>query len=142
MNKKRVNMKIISLIQARMGSERLPGKTLFKIGNKTILEHVIDQAKLINTDGVMLLTSSEKEDDILVKKAINNGISYIRNDVVINRFVEVCKKYKPDWFIRICADSPFFSVELTNNMIEQIKIYNTEYDYMAYPDDIYPSKKI
>ena len=59
-------MKVISIIQARTTSTRLPNKALLEIYGKSLLERVIDQAlKIKNTDEVWVATSSHENDDLL-----------------------------------------------------------------------------
>ena len=59
-------MKTLAIIQARMSSNRLPGKVLMEIENKTLIERTIDAAKLAkNIDKIYVATSNDKSDDIL-----------------------------------------------------------------------------
>ena len=102
--------KIIGLIQARMGSKRLPGKMLMMLGKFTILEWVIKRSlksKLI--DDLILLTSDLRKDDILIKKAHQLGIKTFRGSEtnVLNRFASAANKFDCDIAVRICADNPF-----------------------------------
>ena len=55
---------IISIIQARMSSTRLPGKVLFPLGNSTILDEVVKRASLFSKH-VIVCTSTDKSDDEL-----------------------------------------------------------------------------
>ncbi len=132
-------MKIDAYIQGRMGSNRLPGKTALNIGDKTLLERVINRASLFNVRGVLVLTSPEKEDDTIESICKKNYIDCLRNDPVIDRFVQACEVYQPDWFIRVCADSPFLDVEYNNRLIKKVEEVGDKYDYIAYRDKKYPS---
>ena len=59
------------IIFARMSSSRLPGKMLKKIGNREILGHVIDRAKLIKTKAQLVVaTSNRKDDDVLADSTL------------------------------------------------------------------------
>ena len=79
-------MKIGAIIQARMGSTRLPGKIMKEIQGKTVLEHVIErtnQSKLI--DEIVIATTVHERDNIIVDKAMNCGVKVFRgseNDVL------------------------------------------------------------
>ena len=112
--------KIIGFIQARMGSKRLPGKMLMKLGNFTILEWVIkrvSKAKLI--DEVILLTSSLKKDDVIIKVANKLGIKTFRGSEinVLNRFSLAAKKFNCDVVVRICADNPLVDPQEIDRLI-------------------------
>lgn len=123
-------------IQARMGSTRLPGKMMLKLGEKTILEHVIDRVRQFKgVRNILLLTEGYKEDDCLFKIALEQDILNYSLATPIDRYVFACEKFKPNWFLRICGDSPFISVEMTNQMIDKI---NDFHDYIAY-EDYYPN---
>ena len=57
---------IVTIIQARMGSSRLPGKIMLKTCGKTFLEHVIDRTAQSKTlDKTVIVTSLNKDDDII-----------------------------------------------------------------------------
>ena len=133
-------MIIDAYIQARMESSRLPGKSNFKFGEKTTLEHTIGQVKkLKDIRKIVLLTSPNEADNVLEEVAIKNGIECDRCDPVIDRFINACKKNNPDWFIRVCADSIFMDVELNNTLIDCISGVGSSFDYIAYNDTKYPS---
>ena len=61
-----IKRRVVCIIQARMGSSRLPGKSMMKLGNKTLIEHVIKRAMQAHlVDKVVLATTKNDEDDIL-----------------------------------------------------------------------------
>ena len=122
--------KILGLIQARMGSKRLPGKMSMMLGKYTILEWVIkrsSKSKLI--DDLILLTSNLEKDDILIKQANELGIKTYRGSEtdVLNRFSSAANIFGCDIAVRICADNPFVdSIEIDR----LINFYlNNNYDY-------------
>ncbi|MEE9118164.1 MAG: glycosyltransferase family protein, partial [Calditrichia bacterium] len=102
---------IAGVIQARMGSSRLPGKSLSKIYNGlSLLEMVILRVmKARKLDMIILATSKENNCDPLVELADRMGIFTVRGSEmdVLSRFVDAIQIYKPDVVVRICADNPF-----------------------------------
>ena len=77
---------IVAIIQARMGSSRLPGKIMLKTCGKTFLEHVIDRViKSKTLDKVVVATSLNKNDDVIEDLCKKKNILYFRgseNDVL------------------------------------------------------------
>jgi spore coat polysaccharide biosynthesis protein SpsF len=103
-------MKAGALIQARMGSSRLPGKMLEKLGSLTLIEWVFERvARSSRADFACLLTSNEQENEDLVRMAEKYGFLVIQGDEnnVLSRFLTAAKKYPADHYLRICADNPF-----------------------------------
>ena len=132
MIKKKKKLKGVVFIQARMNSKRLPGKVLFKIYGKTILEHIIErllQSKKIKD--IYILTSKSKNDDPIVNLSIKKGFRYFRgshNDV-LSRFYEAAKLLDIDFVIRCNADNPFIDYSILDQMVEEFTIRN--YDYLS-----------
>lgn len=109
-------MKIVCIIQARMGSNRLPGKTLMRIKGKTIIEHVVSRVSKA-VDEVVVATSTSSKDNILAQYLENKNINCFRgseNDV-LERYYLAAKKYNADLIVRVCGDQPLvdpFSIEM------------------------------
>ncbi|PCJ99951.1 MAG: flagellin modification protein FlmC [Zetaproteobacteria bacterium] len=102
-------------IQARMSSNRLPGKVLMPFGGKPIIRHVVDAARL---DRAVVLTSLEPSDDPLVAYLKAEGITYFRGSLndVYGRFCDAINHYNLTWVMRICADSPLIPAHLLRAM--------------------------
>ena len=113
------------IIQARMGSSRLPGKTLMKVDQKnTILDYVINQlsySKLI--DKIIIATTDLPEDDIICELLISKKINFFRgsSENVLDRYFQCAKKYSIDIIIRITADNPLIDPMIIDMIIEQYK---------------------
>jgi len=102
-------MKAVGIIQARMGSQRLPGKSMMDIEGKPLLEHVIERVKLCKTlDIVVLAVTNKKEDIPLIELAKKHNVEHITGITgdVLDEFDKASKKYKADIVVRICADNP------------------------------------
>ena len=111
---------IIAIIQARMKSNRLPGKVLKKIDNETILEKIFNSLKKCkNINETIIATSKDNSDNKIVNVCKKKKIQYYRGDLqnVASRFYEILKIKKSDFFIRTCADSPFLDYRYINNFI-------------------------
>jgi len=117
-------MKIGFLITARLKSTRLPKKLLKKIGDKTIIEHVIDRIKESTPlDSIVLCTSTNMQDKELIDVAIDNDIYYFNGNEedVLQRLLDAAKLFDLDYLIGITGENPLFSIEYTNQIIEEAK---------------------
>ena len=114
-------MRTIAIIQARMGSTRLPGKILADIAGKSMLQRVIERvaaARLV--DEVIVATTSAQEDDILVERLnIGSKCSFFRGavDDVLARFYDCAKLYQADIVVRVTADDPLKDPQLVDKAI-------------------------
>lgn len=122
--------KILIIIQARMGSKRLPGKMILKLNNHCILEWVIKRIKQIkNKAHIIIATTKEKKDDKICKIAKKNKIKFFRgptNDV-LKRFYLAAKKFKPKFVVRVCADNPFIDSGEIDLLINKFKSKSNDY---------------
>ena len=101
--------KVIATIQARMNSGRLPGKIMKKLGDKTVIEILIERlgySKLI--DEICVSTTKSKMDDVFVNFLRLKNIKFFRgseNDV-LSRVTNTLKYFKGDIHIECFGDSP------------------------------------
>src|ERR1700739_5081912 len=100
-------MKTGIIIQARMGSQRLPGKVLKEIKGKKLLKILIDRIKACNLP-IIVATTTNVTDDVLVEWLKKNNISYYRGDEedVLTRYYNCAVDNKLDVVIRLTADNP------------------------------------
>ncbi|MFL3005287.1 MAG: cytidylyltransferase domain-containing protein [Candidatus Neomarinimicrobiota bacterium] len=113
-------MKVVVIIQARMGSSRLPNKVLSIINGKPVLEYLIDQVMYKNKNiPIIIATSKDKTDIKIVNYCIKNNIRFYTGDLlnVASRFYEIIKMYNFDYFVRICADSPLLDGDLIKKAV-------------------------
>lgn len=113
--------KVLSIIQARMNSTRLPGKVLKKFGKITVLEYMIERAKRMkNVDKLVVATSLNECDGEIVKVCENLGIETFRGDEhdVLSRFFFAAKKYRSNHVLRLTADCPMFDPDVADEIIK------------------------
>ena len=136
-------MKIVAIVQARLGSKRLPRKVLSKIGPYKSIELLLKRLNLsIKLDDIVLATTVSKEDDELEKYVINLGYKVFRGSTVdvLKRFIDTANHHNADVIVRITGDCPFIDPYLIDNMIEFY--FNNSFDYVSnaieptYPDGL------
>ena len=122
-------MKIEIIIQARLGSTRLPNKMVMPFYKKSSILNIIIE-KLKGRYALVLATTIESQDDVLAELASNLGINVYRGseDNVLERFIEAGENAEIDVVIRVCADNPFINIELLESLIEK---YQDE-DYCSF----------
>jgi spore coat polysaccharide biosynthesis protein SpsF len=123
-------MKIGLLITARLKSSRLPFKLLMDLNGRSIIQRVIDRAKLIQgVDEIVLCTSTNPQDSPLAKEAARNNILYYlgSEEDVLQRLVDAAKFYNLDYILSITGENPLFSIEYANRVVDNVKTTNADF---------------
>lgn len=106
--------KIGVILQARMSSERLPGKSLMEVGGKPLIEHIIENLKTSNyLSQIVLATTIRKEDKALLELAEKlevYGFAGSEEDVLA-RFSDAAENFELKVVVRICADNILTDVD-------------------------------
>lgn len=130
---KRVGM----IVQARMGSTRLPGKVLQPLDNSnTVLDLLIKRLKLSkNVDEIIIATTPDEKNSLIIEIARSHNISYFigSEENVLERYYLCAKQFKLNVIIRITSDCPFVDPVVVDNMIEFYQ--NNNYDYVKNRDN-------
>lgn len=120
----------IAIIQARMGSTRLPGKVLKEINGKPMLSYLLDRVlKSKKLDKIIIATSSLGKDDAIEEYCKEYGIDCFRgseNDV-LSRYYGCAKQYNPDIVVRLTADCPLTDPQIIDNVIQKFEDSDAEY---------------
>jgi spore coat polysaccharide biosynthesis protein SpsF len=124
-------MKIVAIVQARMGSSRFPGKILEDLDGKPVLQHVIDFLKKLkedkHIDEFLIAIPNTSENQILWNYLIKNKINFFKgsNEDVLDRYYQCAKKNKADCIVRMCSDVPYLKEWQIIQQIENFKKYNS-----------------
>jgi len=126
-------MKTGVIIQARMGSTRLPGKVLMEIKeNVTMLEYMINRVKKSNNiDGVIIATSTCPKDDKIYDFCKLKNIKCFRGDEndVLSRYYDCSKHYSLENIVRLTADCPLIDPETIDICLNEF--FLNQYEYFA-----------
>jgi spore coat polysaccharide biosynthesis protein SpsF len=117
-------MKTVAIIQARMGSTRLPGKVMKELCGKTVLAHVVFRVQAcLLIDEVVVATTTSKADDVIVAEAEKCGVKWFRGseEDVLERYYLAAKQYNADVVVRVTSDCPLFDPEVLSQMLEYFK---------------------
>lgn len=118
------------IIQARMGSTRLPGKVLKTINGKTILGHLVDRiapSRLVSK--VVVATTTNPEDDAIEKFCTEKKIAVSRGSDwdVLDRFYKAAQSYQPQNIIRVTSDCPLNSHKVVDFVINEYLLSGKDY---------------
>ncbi len=134
---------VVAIIQARMGSSRLPGKSMAEIEGQPMLWHVVQRVKRAGlVDRVMVATSTNTADDAIADMCKLNGIPCYRgseNDV-LDRFYSAARAEKAACVVRITADCPLIDPEVIDRVVLRFQRGDLDYASNAmvrsYPDGL------
>lgn len=100
----------VILVQARMGSSRLPGKMLMPLAGRPLLAWILEGARASRlAQEVVLCTSTRPENDPLAALAASLGVAVFRGseEDVLGRFLAAGQAHGAQWVVRVCGDNPF-----------------------------------
>ncbi|MGF1500154.1 MAG: cytidylyltransferase domain-containing protein [Elainellaceae cyanobacterium] len=135
---------IVAGIQARMGSSRLPGKSLVDLGGKPLVDWIIDRVQMATQiDQVWVLTTTNPEDDALAE-AMQGKAAVLRGDAlnVTSRYQQLFEKTDASWVLRITGDCPLIDGLLLDELIDQHRAHQADYSHIlaqSYYDPSYPN---
>jgi len=132
-------MKIVAIIQARMGSTRLPGKVLTDLGGETVLARVVRRVQrsksLIAT---VVATTTLPEDDVIASESHRLGVGCYRgaeNDV-LDRYYQAALADGADLIMRITADCPVIDPEVIDHCVDLLLGEDADYATTDVPETI------
>lgn len=134
-------MKILCIVQARMGSNRLPGKVLKDIDGHPMIYYTL--TRLIKSkyiDEIVLATSNKEIDDPLEEytvKELKMDVFRGNENNVLERYKLCCDKYKGDIIIRITGDCPLIDPCIVDNVITKFLVSNYDYVRLDVPDTFF-----
>jgi len=102
-------MRLVAIIQARMGSTRLPGKALADIEGKPMLEHVVGRVRrMARLSEVVVATTRSPQDEPIVNTCDGIGVRVFRGSEqdVLDRYWQACRSFEADGVVRISSDCP------------------------------------
>jgi spore coat polysaccharide biosynthesis protein SpsF len=111
--------KTVGIVQARMRSERLPGKILAPLCGRPLLALIATRLARARVDEWWLATTSDPADDVTEAWGFELGLRVYRGHAtdVLSRFLSVADETGADWLVRITADNPFVDAALVDALV-------------------------
>lgn len=117
-------MNTVVVIQARVGSTRLPGKVLLPLEGKPVLARVIERVQAASgVDQIVVATTVSPQDDAIVRLCETLGVGCCRGseDDVLDRYYQAALAVKADIVVRVTSDCPLFDPDLLSHMLAAFK---------------------
>jgi spore coat polysaccharide biosynthesis protein SpsF len=127
-------VKVAAIIQARMGSTRLPGKVLKKVFGKTLLEYQIERVKRAKTiDEIIIATTTKENDRPIVQLCQQLSIPYYRGseEDVLSRYYEAATEFGVDVVVRLTSDCPIIDPNVIDKVVTHYLENRDQYDYVS-----------
>lgn len=135
-------MNIGIIVQARLGSTRLPGKILMPFyHDNCILDIILNKLHQVENVKVIVATSTSQDNNPLEEYLLRQGELVFRgseNDV-LDRFIHTAENFSLDGIVRICSDNPFLDIEGIQTLLE--KAEHSQADYIGFRINNLPSIK-
>ena len=134
-------MRVLAIVQARMGSTRLPGKALLPLAGRPMLAHVLTRAKAIpGVDQVVLATTTRAEDDPLIALADSLEVPWLRgpSDDVLGRFLLALDAHPAEIVVRITGDCPLLDPAVSGLVLAEYLRLEAEGQPVAYCSNCHP----
>lgn len=123
-------MRTIVIVQARMGSTRLPGKVMLPLSGRPILGRLLERLGRVSlADGVVVATTTSLADDAIEVYCRNNGVNYYRgseNDVLF-RYFETAKSFDAKLVVRVTSDCPLLDPQIVDTAIAEFGRGDNDY---------------
>lgn len=129
----RENIRVVAVIQARMGSTRLPGKVLKPIAGKPLLWHIVHRLKACRLlEDIAVATSINPADDAIVEWCNREGVIVVRGpeDNVLARYATAAEKLDADIIVRVSSDAPFIDAGFVDHLIATLIEQDGDYVLM------------
>jgi len=129
-------MNVVVVIQARMGSTRLPGKVLMPLGGKPAIAHVLERAgRIPGVSRVVLATTDSPADDPLVDFCHSVGAAVFRGseEDVLDRYYQAARQAGADVVLRITGDCPLLDPEESGKVLRALLESGADYASNVHP---------
>lgn len=135
--------RVVTIIQARMGSSRFPNKMMSELNGKPLIEWVVRRSqKAENVDCTVLATSKKEQDDILASMADKYDCPTFRGSEsdVLGRYSSAADEFGADTVVRICADRPLVDPQLIDSSLDRYSVVDADlvYNHISGDEQYWP----
>jgi spore coat polysaccharide biosynthesis protein SpsF len=135
-------MATVAIIQARMGSSRLPGKTLRIFAGKTALDHCVERTRASPAiDDIIIATTTDPRDDILEDTCRARGWRWFRGSEhdVLDRYYHAARQANATHVVRITSDCPLTDPQIITELVQRVRADpTTDYGSTSQPCPTFP----
>lgn len=124
------------IVQARVGSSRLPNKILLPFYNgKSVLEMLLEKLNVFSEEvECVVATSVDEKNDVIEHVCKENNVKCFRGSEsdVLQRFIDAANYVGSDRIIRVCSDNPFINLDAIRLIINEVQSCGDEFDYISF----------
>jgi spore coat polysaccharide biosynthesis protein SpsF len=136
-------MRVVAIIQARVGSTRLPRKVFADLAGEPMLARVMNRSRRAkNLDEVVIATTCQARDDAIVEMCVAREWPYFRGseDDVLDRYYQAAIMYRAEVVVRITSDCPLIDPKILDRVVQVFLDGQPEIDYVSngYPRSTFP----
>lgn len=134
-------MATVAIVQARMGSSRLPGKVLELFAGKTALAHCLDRTRACAAiDELVVATTTEARDDVLVEVCRAAGWRWFRGSEhdVLDRYYRAAREASATHVVRLTSDCPLTDPDVLTDLIAHYRATGSDYASTSFPRPTFP----
>src|SRR5690348_15131149 len=125
--------RIFGLVQARMGSTRLPGKVLKPLAGKPLIGHIFDRLKALDLQGIVLSTTQRADDNELAEYALSQGVKVYRGphpDDLAERLYGAAASVNADAVLKVNSDCPLIDPAVLAELLDVFRA-DSKLDYCS-----------
>jgi spore coat polysaccharide biosynthesis protein SpsF len=129
--------RVVAVIQARMGSTRLPGKVLKPIAGKPLLWHIVHRLRQCAlVEDIAIATSTNPRDDAIVEWGAAESVTVVRGPEkdVLARYARAAEALNADLIVRVSSDAPFIDAGFVDHLIAALIAQDG--DYVLMPEGV------
>ena len=126
--------RVVAIVQARMGSTRLPGKVLVDVEGRTVLSRVVQRLSRTQlVDEIVIATTTSPADSAIVTEARRLGVKTFRGSEsdVLNRYLQAAEAFSAEGVVRITSDCPLIDAAVVDDVV---RAFLTDHADFAYND--------
>lgn len=134
-------MRSVAIVQARMGSSRLPGKVLKPLGRRAVLDHVVTRVRAAERiNEIVVATSDLPGDDAIADHCAARGWTCVRGSEtdVLSRYAKAARATDADIVVRVTSDCPLFSPRILDDMLAAFDPSSMDYMSTNWPERSFP----
>ena len=134
-------MRVVAIVQARMGSTRLPGKVMLPLLGEPILTRVVRRTGRARTlDDVVVATTTRPEDDAIVALVEAEGRPVVRGSEtdLLDRYLQAARAHDADVIVRVTSDCPLIDPEVIDRTVLAFQAGDVEYASNTLEPRTYP----
>jgi len=120
----------VAIVQARMGSTRLPGKVMLNIAGRPLLAYLVERISRARTlDAVVVATTTNQRDNVIIEECEQRSIPNFRGSEsdVLGRYISAARACEAEVIVRVTADNPFTDPASIDQVVDAITCEGADY---------------